>query len=128
MSTTLKPEHTPADLTGSLALEAHLPDPADLPPAGDMPDDADTVANPAALAGRLTGSTDLRAQAAHMIKAGALAEQVQTAVHHTEIYTRVLTDLLTAVDDVIAKRPNGMAKLTYANCRLAWIEQDKESA
>lgn len=128
MSLHTEPETEPADPTGSLALETHLPDPADLPPASDMPDDADTIADTAALAGRLTGSTDLRAQAARMIEAGAPAEHVQAAVHRTEIYTRVVTDLLCAVDDVIAARPGAMAKLRYVNCRLAWIEQDRDDA
>lgn len=131
MSPNTTPKPKPADLdllAGSLALEPHLPGPADVPDADTMPDDADTVADPAALAARLTGSRELRAQAAHMVAAGAPADHVAAAVHHTEIYTRLVADLLTAVDDVIADRPGGLAKLTYANCRLAWLEQDRDAA
>lgn len=120
----------PADLdllAGTLALEPHLPGPADVPPAAELPDDADTVADPAALAARLTGSTELRAQAAAMIGAGAPADRVTAAVHETECYTRLVAALLAAVDDVIADRPGAGAKLRYVNCRLAWLEQDRDA-
>lgn len=127
-NTNAKPKPADIDLlAGTLALEPHLPGPADLPPANELPDDADTVADPAALAARLTGSTALRAQAANMIAAGAPEHHVRAAVQHTEHYTRLVADLLTAVDDVIAHRPGALAKLTYVNCRLAWLEQDRDA-
>lgn len=128
MSTTNQPEPKTenAELpSGSLTLDPELASPTDLPRAKDLPDDADTVADPAALASLLTGAGDLRNVAASMIGAGAPAEHVQSAVERTEVYARTVTELLRAVDGVIADRPGAMADLHEANQRLAQLEQGR---
>lgn len=128
MSTNTTPEPEPADVdphTGSLALEPHLPGPADLPATGNLPDDADTVADPAALAARLTGGGALQAASDRMIAVGTPPERVHAAVALTDTYTRAVADLLTAVDRVIADQPGAMTDLTDANARLAQLEQGR---
>lgn len=126
MSPNINAKPKPADvdlLAGPLALEPHLPAPTDLPPTGQLPDDADTIANPAALAARLTGSADVRRQGAHMIAAGAPAERVAAAVEQTETYARAVAGLLRAVDGVLSDRDGAHAALRDANAHLARIEQ-----
>lgn len=125
---TTAPEPQPDDvglLSGSLSLDPDLPSPAEPPRVEELPGNADTVADPIALADLLTGSGDLRDVAASMIGAGAPAEHVAAAVERTQDYSRLVADLLIAVDGVIRDIPDARSVLHAVNSRLAQLEQGR---
>jgi hypothetical protein len=109
-----------------LTLDPDLPSPADVPRVEDLPGSADTVSDPIALAALLTGAADLNIVAASLIGAGAPAEQVAAAVERTEGYSRLVTDLLIAVDSLLAGDPDGRSELHAVNGRLAGLEQGRD--
>lgn len=126
-----QPEPPTEHPSGIFDLAPGLPSPADPPPVEAMPDDADLVADPAALAALLTGSGDLYTVAQAMVEAGASAVDVAAAVERTAAYALALTELMTAVQDVVAARdPHALARarqdLYSANARLAQLEQGRD--
>lgn len=127
MSTTPNPQDVDL-LAGSLALEPHLPGPADVPPAQELTDTADlppTVGDTQALAALLTGGGDLRVASSRMVAAGADPDRVRAAVDLTDTYTRALADLLRAVDHTVAGARGARVELAAANARLAQLEQGR---
>lgn len=122
MSMQALPENQPEP---DIALAPDLPDPAELPRVEDLPDRSDVVADPIKLAALLTGSEDLEIVGASMIGAGARAEDVAAAVERTKDYSRLITDLLIAVDSVIRGIPDARSELYAVNSRLAQLEQGR---
>lgn len=122
MSTTSLPENQSEP---GITLPPELPSPADLPPVENLPDGADMLADPIALAALLTGSEDMRAVGHAMVEAGAAPQDVLAAMERTEGYARLLVDLFLAVDSVLRGVPDARSGLHAVNARLAQLEQGR---